>query len=142
MKIAFEVDKKEAHLLLRGLKRLMGQTQNPKTLNALQKIFREIDKDVRVEEIVFRNLEYKSRDFRNTNVPFLRTSDLREGLRMGAPFVEATNGLRLLSQHILKNLVLKTKPGKQVPRISLTPIKKCKTVKNVVDVIVKYYEKV
>ncbi|MFD1062747.1 hypothetical protein ACFQ1Q_05770 [Winogradskyella litorisediminis] len=140
MKIEFEVDRSEAIVLLEGLKHLMGITNNPATIKTLHKIIAEIQRDGKLNDIVFKNLEYHTRDYRNMNFPFKIDSDLRNDLKMSNPFISSTYGLKQRCQIVLKHLVLKGKPGTIIPKMSLTKVKKCKKVSEVVNLIVDKYE--
>ena len=141
MKINIEVNQKEARLLLGGLKKIAGSTNNKETLKSISKLIREIEQDVKMDEIVFRRLEHYTKKYRSKYAKFERESDLRSDLKMGNPFLNSNQGFFILCNHLLKNIILKYKPGKAIVRVVLADLRKCGTVKDVMDVIIAGYEK-
>jgi hypothetical protein len=142
MKIEFEVDRSEAIVLLNGLKHLMGITANPQTVKILHGIVNEIEEDGKTNDFVFKGLEKETANYRNMNFPFKMVSHLKNDLKMNDPFINSTYGLRRCCQKVLIELVQITKPNKPIPHISLTKVKKCKDVKDLVYLIVEVYESI
>ncbi|GAB4163662.1 MAG: hypothetical protein Tsb0033_24330 [Winogradskyella sp.] len=142
MKIEFEVDRSEAIVLLKGLKHLMGTTENIKTIKILHNIIKEIEEDGKANDFVFKNLDKETANYRNMNFPFKMMSHLKNDLKMNNPFINSTYGLRYCCQKVLIKLVHATKPNKPIPHISLTKVKKCKVVRDVVHLIIEVYESI
>lgn len=142
MKIEFEVDRSEAIVLLNGLKHLMGTTSNSKTIKVLHEIIKEIEEDGKTNDFVFKNLAVETANYRNMNFPFKMMSHLKNDLKMNDPFINSTYGLRQRCQKVLAKLVKATKPNKPVPHISLSAVKKCKVVKELVHLIVETHENI
>ncbi|MDG5493179.1 hypothetical protein [Psychroserpens sp. SPM9] len=142
MKIEFEVDRSEALVLLKGLKHLMGITSNPKTIKIIHDIIKEIEEDGKANDFVFENLDKETANYRNMNFPFKMMSHLKNDLKMNDPFINSTYGLRQRCQKVLTKLTHSTKPGKPIPHVSLSKVKQCKTVKDLVHLIVEDYENI
>lgn len=142
MKIEFEVDRSEAIVLLKGLKHLMGTTSNQKTVKVLHYIIEEIEEDGRGNDFVFKNLAKATAGYRNMNFPFKIMSHLKNDLKMNDAFINSTYGLRQRCQKVLEKLTKARKPNKPIPHISLTKVKKCNTVKELVHLIIEIYEEI
>lgn len=143
MKIEFEIDEKETILLLDIIKRFMGQTRNPKVLKALSKIATEIESDLKVGDETFKRLRYRLTPYTNGNSIFPE-SNMKIYLGISENFLTRPGGLEREASYTFRNIVKKYKPDydlSKLKRISLSKIKKCKIISDVVSLIQGNYEK-
>lgn len=143
MKIEFEIDDKEGVLLLDIIKRFMGQTSNPNVLKALARMLTEIESDLKVGGETFRRLRNRLVPYTNGNRIFLE-SEMEIYLGINRNFLTRPNGLDLLATYVLRDIVRRYKPEfdlRKLKRISITEIRKCKKVSDVVSIIQNSYEK-
>jgi hypothetical protein len=139
MKIEFEIDEKETLMLLAVLKRLMGQSNSPEVLKSLSKITDEIEVDLKISDEIFNQLKFRLSDYTNGN-PITIDSDMRVYLGMSDNFLTRGGGLEREANGVLLNVFKKNKPDKTPNLISLSSIKKCKTISDVVILIQTNYE--
>mgnify|MGYP005991420717 CR=1 FL=1 len=159
MKIEFEIDDKEAVLLLDVIKRFMGQTGNPNVLKTLAKVVTEIESDFKVGNEAFKRLRYRLTPYTNHNRMFPE-SNMEVYLGINENFLTRIGGLERQASYVLRNLVKKYKPEFDLKKVkayggdlagefvvngrgglSLTEIKKCKKISDVVSLIQNRYEK-
>jgi len=139
MKIEFEIDEKETLILLAVLKRFMGQTNSPEVLKSLSKITDEIEVDLKISDEIFNRLKFRLNDYTNGN-PITLDSDMRIYLGMSDNFLKRSGGLEREANGVLINIFKKYKPNKTPVPISLSSIKNCKTISDVVTLIQTNYE--
>ena len=142
MKLEFEVTRREAFLLLDGLKYLRQQTNNQETLKALTKIIREIIRDGNLEIEVFKLLVKVLKNDSTPGVKFELDSSLRNDLDISPTFINSVHGLRSDCNLVLEYIVNKHKPGKTPGSVSIQKTRKCETIQDVINLMVDKYESI
>ena len=144
MKIEFEIEEKEAVLLLKILQQFMGQTNNPNVLKSLSKIASEIESDFQIGNQIFLLLRTRLYDYTNHNV-MLPESDMRIFLGMSSNFITRVGGLEREANIVFIQIVKNNKPNvdiRKLKQIPLDEIKKCKLISDVQEIIQSAYENI
>ncbi len=144
MKIEFEIDERDSVLLLDIIKKVMGQTQNEGVFEALSKMVKEIEKDLKVTGNIFIMLRDRIHGYTNGSLIHPH-SNMIINLGISENFITRMGGLEYEANVILRTLVKKHHPNydmSKVPVIPLQAVKKCKLVSDVQNLIQDHYEKV
>ncbi len=144
MKIEFEIEERETVLLLRILKQSMGQTNNPNLLKTLSKIASELESDLKVGNQIFHILRERLYDYTNHNQMFPE-SNMRIYLGMSKNFITRLGGLEREANRTLAIIIRTHNPNydlRQMKRIPVSVIKKCKLISDVQEKIQSAYENI
>lgn len=140
MKIELDLEKHEAILLLKSLKRLQASTENPQTFQSISEIIAEIESDAMMNEEIYKILRAHLRNFKHPNARISMNSHLRLGLRLRPLFLNRANGLKAVCNRVLHRILITYKPSSSSKGVPLKGVHKCQTVQDVINLIKVTYE--
>ena len=139
MKIEFDISKKDILLLLNSLRYAQNSIQNPTQSAKLQKIINEVIKDAKINDEIHRQLKFYLNDARGVP-PSKVVAETKLKSILSSNYINLGGGLESVCNNILVNLRNVFKPNAPFARIPLYKVKKSKTIKDIIELIIEVYE--
>lgn len=139
MKIEFDISKNDVILLLNSLRFALKSAPNPQQQQRLQKIIDEVITDAKINDEIYRQLKFFLDDAKG--VPASKViAETKLKAILPTNYINLGGGLESVCNNILVNLKNVFKPQAPFARIPLYKVKKCNTIKEIVELIIEYYE--
>jgi len=139
MKIEFDIDKKDAHVLINALEFAASKAPNLESFEAIQKVIQEIREDIKNGIVVFQELKKQLEPYTDKS-PILLSSNFRTQLGISSIFISSNNGLIAVLNQILKTFVALNKPSSSPDWIEKSKIDDAITIEDLVKLILNNYE--